>query len=67
MLEEASFSRKEFEIQILFSSVRLLNSGFTKINTSFVKQKRMDAFESKRGSLLVSINRFSWYWLIKIN
>lgn len=56
MLEEAGFSRKEFEIQLLFSSVRLLNVGFTKINTSFVKQKRMDAFGSKRGSLLVSIN-----------
>ena len=25
MLEEAGFSRKEFEIQLLFSSVRLLN------------------------------------------
>ena len=56
MLEEAGFSRKEFKIQIQFSSVQLLNSGFTKINTSFVKQKWMDAFESKRGCLFVSIN-----------
>lgn len=48
MLEEAGFSRKEFEIQLLFSSVRLLNLGFTKIITSFVKQKRMGTFGSKR-------------------
>ena len=56
MLEEAGFSRKEFEIQLLFSSVRLLNLGFTNIITSLVKQKRMGTFGSERGSLFVSIN-----------